>query len=669
MRIANNTIVGNYLAGLNGTNSQYAKTIEQSDGSKLHRASDNDVGYAKYLRYQNDLTDNEQMTNNIKTALSWMKASDATLVNITGLLKTFEGKVVKTANSDNNASDMKDIAKELMAIIQEVIADLNSRVEDRYIFGGQADTTLPYSFSDSTIPRVEAVTLNDNQAAFFNRVSTGSVTQMLKLNGSDGKNYYYDTATGDLFTENFVKEGYKDVVASGRTNFNRELDRGPDKMIGTIPMVGVSTASGYSITGTIALSDERQKEFFGTDALYVVKNGTVTYYADAAGRMYKPDFVTSDWKTAREAGQSRVLPRDANPYNIHQVGYYDVPEGSTAENIFGAGTRLNEITYAGVSYYEDAAHYIYDKNDVENIPAGITTLAEMQTSVAKGNVNDIISTWPTPEVIVQSFTYQEDRQLNADQKKYFGTDVLQKVEGNDSGVYYRNSATNQVYTADFVDNGYKTSGHPTVIPADAAYTSKNLLNLNVNASGLIINPDGGVVSNIPGLSFTISTYEQSMVQYNGDLKYVSMPNQIGLSNPEKDSVNANGQDIFGMDIFETGDAKATGAALVNDLLTVVHKIEDGDYNWLSSEGITIADKAHATVVKAQTKLATRQKSYEDVASMLTTQNKRITGDITDVSSADIGELATELMAYNKAYNLSLNIGARVLPMSLLDYLR
>ena len=141
MRISSTMMSSNYLKQLNGTYQQYAKLMEQSDGSKLHRASDDAAGYSKYLRYQNNKIANEQYQTNVSTASSWMKNADAALVNVTDLLQTFKAKVEQSANSTNNESDMKDIAKELLANVQEQVADLNTQIGDRFLFAGQKDTT------------------------------------------------------------------------------------------------------------------------------------------------------------------------------------------------------------------------------------------------------------------------------------------------------------------------------------------------------------------------------------------------------------------------------------------------------------------------------------------------------------------------------------------------
>ena len=65
-------MTNNYLKQLNGTYNQYTKLMEQSDGDKLHRASDDSVGYSKLLRYENSQAGNLQYQSNVSTALSWM---------------------------------------------------------------------------------------------------------------------------------------------------------------------------------------------------------------------------------------------------------------------------------------------------------------------------------------------------------------------------------------------------------------------------------------------------------------------------------------------------------------------------------------------------------------------------------------------------------------------
>ncbi len=217
MRISSTMMTNNYLKQLNGSYEQYTKLFEQSDGKKLHRASDDAVGYSKYLRYKNSLTNVEQFQEDITTAVSWMKNSDAALINVTERMAHFKEKVTAAGNSTNNESDMKDIAKELLASVQEVVSDMNAQIGDRYLFSGQSDTTMPFTISSEKKDRGETKTLSDNQAKFFNTVSDEpTVTQMLKMIGSDNNIYYLNVSDGNVYTEDFVESGYKDRVAEGK---------------------------------------------------------------------------------------------------------------------------------------------------------------------------------------------------------------------------------------------------------------------------------------------------------------------------------------------------------------------------------------------------------------------------------------------------------------------
>ncbi len=275
MRISSTMMSGNYLKQLNGTYQQYAKLMEQADGSKLHRASDDAAGYSKYLRYQNNKIANEQYQTNVSTASSWMKNADAALVNVTDLLQTFKAKVEQSANSTNNESDMKDIAKELLANVQEQVADLNTQIGDRFLFSGQKDTTMPFEISSEKMDRGETRTLDEKQQAFFSgSTAWGSesttLKQMLKLQGNDGNSYYMNVQTGDIFTEDFVENGYKDA-----DSFDPDTQSvgkvWPFKTSDNFDEYGVINDTGRDFNQDITVDGKTVNLTFATTKQYIVK--------------------------------------------------------------------------------------------------------------------------------------------------------------------------------------------------------------------------------------------------------------------------------------------------------------------------------------------------------------------------------------------------------------
>ena len=340
MRISSTMMSNNYLKQLNGTYEQYAKLMEQSDGSKLHRASDNAVGYSKYLRYQNNKISNEQYQSNVGTAASWMKNADAALVNVTDLLQTFKAKVEQGSNSTNNESDMKDIAKELLANVQEQVADLNTQIGDRFLFAGQKDTTMPFEISADKMSRGDTFTLDEKQSAFFSG-ATGwgeentTVKQMLKLNGDDGNSYYMNVNTGDVYTEDFVKNGYKN-----EDKFDPAKQRVDNITAITDPPTAYKVSDHFDQYGVI-----KTDAGVGTNAKYNVTvdgkqvnlklSTTKQYIVKYAGDDKYISMVKKNGGVDKATDTVNVTGQDINGCDLFDVG--NDPHSGTA--------RLNQLLY------------------------------------------------------------------------------------------------------------------------------------------------------------------------------------------------------------------------------------------------------------------------------------------------------------------------------------
>lgn len=440
IRVSSNQMVYGYQKQLNDANTRQTSLLEQGDGSKLHRPSDNPVDYSKFIRYDTSLNENEQYTSNVNTALAWMKTSDAALVNMTAIQTTFKEKTIAAANDTNNTTDMQAIGKEMMAEIQELVSLGNTMQGDSYVFGGQKDLTRPFELSDSKMSRGMTKTLDETQQGFFSGddgvEETGTLRQMLVLKNKDDASdiYYLNTKNGKIYTKEFVENGFKDKLAAD---------------------------------GSAVVSD-------GDQVGVVAGFGKVSKYFENTGR------ITQDGKD-------------------------------------------------------------------------------------------------------------------------FSVDI---------------TVDSKTVTLEF------------------------------------------------------DTVEQQIASFTGDNKYISMVKKNGTTEPTADTVNATAAEIFGMDIFDdpASGNSPSGTAMLNEMLTVHAKVIGDDHIWLDTDGVTIADEAHAQTVKTETKLGARTQLYNSVSTMLVTQNEIITGDITDTSSTDVAKLAVQLMQEQTIYNMSLSLGARILPQSLADYL-
>ena len=448
IRISSNYMVQRYQKDLNELDYTKSKLMEQGDGKKLHRPSDNSVDYSRYLRYNVSEGENNRYQDSVKAGISWMNTTQTALAGMEDIQKTFKAKTIQGANDDKdeNSGDWPAIAREMKTQIQQIVSLGNTQLGDRYIFSGQADLRQPFSISDENVPRYRglAKTLDDRQAAFFNDASnTDSANflhQMLSLDGSDGKSYYLNTLTGDIYTKEFVQEGYKDVIASGR-----------------------STVSSADRVGNIT-------------------TGT--------------NFIKDNFKN----------------------------------------------------------------------------------------------------------------------------------------------------TGEIIDDPAASPGHGANWSDTAA---------------------------VAGVTLKFSTVRQQIVSYNGDFRYISMVKQNGSTEPTADTVNKTGLDIFGRDLFDDKNSgnEPSGTAMVNSMLTVYAKTNAADPHWLSSDGISLADTANQVTLQAHTETGARTQLYKNMTDILTDHGENITRDITNVSSTDVAELAMKMMQQQTVMSMSLSMGARILPLSLVDYLR
>lgn len=315
MRVSSLMMTGNYLQQLNNAYAKEAKLMEQTDGSSLHRPSDNPVNYTKNLIYTTSLTENDQYQANVNTAVSWMKSTDSAMVNMSDAMTTIAEKTVAAAN-DKNATDPAAIGTEVTKLIQEVVSQGNSQIGGRYLFSGQMDSTQPFTLSTNKVDRGLAKTLDDTQSAFFNDTAkVGNLSQMLSMTGSDGNSYYLNTETGNVYTSDFVNSGYKDVknktghgdtVAAGDQVGNIAVPTTPagfaakyfnpkDGSLLTTPQTALS-ASGTSVTFTFDTIQQQVVTYNGdNNRLSMVKqNGAINTSIDSVNVTGQDMFGSKD---------------------------------------------------------------------------------------------------------------------------------------------------------------------------------------------------------------------------------------------------------------------------------------------------------------------------------------------------------------------------------------
>ena len=196
-----------YLVQLNKSYTKQAKLLEQSDGNAIHRPSDNPVQCVRTMAFKTSLEENNQYTQNLDDAISWMKQSDNALVNMTDLLKTIKEKVSQAANSINTDSDFVAISKEVEETLNQIRSLSNSQIGDRYVFSGQKDKTMPYSENLTTVTSADVKTVDRTQLTTAQLTNIGAPTsradQFIVVKDATNNTRYVNTDNGNILDQDF----------------------------------------------------------------------------------------------------------------------------------------------------------------------------------------------------------------------------------------------------------------------------------------------------------------------------------------------------------------------------------------------------------------------------------------------------------------------------------
>ncbi len=174
MRIANGTMINNYLRSLSKSEQRMKIYLEQlSDGKIVHRPSDDPVRAIRSLRFGTDLFTTDQFTTNAKDGTEWLKQTDSTLSNLGEISQTAKELTIQ-AIAPNPTVGFEAVSKQLDGLINQAVSLANSQMGDRYIFAGQQDKITGGPFERMTINGTEYVIYKGDENKISMPLQTGA---------------------------------------------------------------------------------------------------------------------------------------------------------------------------------------------------------------------------------------------------------------------------------------------------------------------------------------------------------------------------------------------------------------------------------------------------------------------------------------------------------------
>lgn len=171
MRVSNNNMTYSFLTSLNKTQQRQTQLNEQlSDGKAIHRPSDDPIRVIRSMRFQSNLGQNDQFTQQVKDAQSWMDTTDSAVQNLDSIVIRAK-EIVTQAIGPNPAIGFQAAAEEIDGLINAAVDLGNTKMGNRYVFAGQMDTTQPFTRNaDGT------VTFNGDNNPVSIRIAPGAVS-------------------------------------------------------------------------------------------------------------------------------------------------------------------------------------------------------------------------------------------------------------------------------------------------------------------------------------------------------------------------------------------------------------------------------------------------------------------------------------------------------------
>lgn len=167
MRITTNMMSNKYIKNLNRSANEMNYLNEKvSTGRKFFKGSEDPVSAIKAYKLRREYKSTEMYDTNIKDADSFLTTAETNLTEISDNLETVYKSYLKGINGTMGSEDREIVAKELDNLQKSILASLNGKFSDRYVFGGTSKNELPFTIDDNNGELLyKGINVNSNDTA------------------------------------------------------------------------------------------------------------------------------------------------------------------------------------------------------------------------------------------------------------------------------------------------------------------------------------------------------------------------------------------------------------------------------------------------------------------------------------------------------------------------
>src|SRR4051794_22737591 len=138
MRVSENTNFGAVHENIRRSRERMENLQNQNATlKKLNTPSDDPVGAAKVLEVRTDKVNNDQFLSNGKLAEAFLNNSDHALDQLVEIVNRAKEIAINQSSAASSTDESRlGVAEEIGQLFQQAVAVANTRIGDRYLFGG-----------------------------------------------------------------------------------------------------------------------------------------------------------------------------------------------------------------------------------------------------------------------------------------------------------------------------------------------------------------------------------------------------------------------------------------------------------------------------------------------------------------------------------------------------
>lgn len=152
MRITSGMIMNTFLNNLNN-NLQNLNTLQAQSSSnrRIVNISDDPVGLLSALQVRKRIDEIEQYSKNIDDANLWLSQAEDSMMEINSIITSSYETVLEASTGTTNELDKEAAAAKIGQMRDQLLNAANSKVNNKYVFGGFNTTQTPFEVSGGVL--------------------------------------------------------------------------------------------------------------------------------------------------------------------------------------------------------------------------------------------------------------------------------------------------------------------------------------------------------------------------------------------------------------------------------------------------------------------------------------------------------------------------------------